>query len=107
MGRTVYSKEQKQLAYEMYWEDRVDDFRSGKKAGKYSLKEIAEATGMNRDYISKIARGENTLNISYRHIRHVQSELCDTCWRKERCHQGTYRCMDYHAYISKIGRGMQ
>ena len=56
MGRTVYTREQKQLAYEMYWTDRKD-VKLGRKPGKYSLREISKATGMDRTYISKIGRG--------------------------------------------------
>ena len=56
MGRTIYSKEQKQLAYEMYWTDRKD-VKLGRKPGKYSLREISKVTGMDRTYISKIGRG--------------------------------------------------
>ena len=107
MGKSIYTREQKKLAYEMYWEERENDLQSGKKSGKYSLSEIAEVTGMKRDYISKIARGENTLTVNWSHVHHVQETLCDKCWRKDRCLQGKYRCRDYHDEIFKIGRLMQ
>ena len=57
MGKTVYSREAKKLAYTMYWEDRKD-VKWGLKPGKYSLREISQVTGMDRSYISKIAKGE-------------------------------------------------
>ena len=57
MGKTIYTKEQKQKAYEMYWTDRKD-VKLGRKPGKYSLREIAQVTGMHKTYVSKIARGK-------------------------------------------------
>ena len=56
MGKTIYTKEQKQLAYEMYWTDRKE-VKLGRKPGRYSLREISKVTGMDRTYISKIGRG--------------------------------------------------
>ena len=56
MGKTVFTREQKKLAYEMYWTDRKE-VKLGRKPGKYSLREIAKVTGMDRSYISKIGRG--------------------------------------------------
>ena len=56
MGKIVYSKEAREKAYDMYWQDRNPSIR-GKRAGKYSLSEISKVTGMHRAYISKIVRG--------------------------------------------------
>lgn len=56
MGKTVHTREKKKLAYEMYWTDR-QEVRFGLKPGKYSLNEISRTTGMDRSYISRIARG--------------------------------------------------
>ena len=58
MGRTVYSKEKKKQAYEMYWTDRKP-FTNGHKLGRYSLSEISRVTGMSKSYISRIGRLEN------------------------------------------------
>ena len=57
MGKTVYSKEKKKQAYEMYWTDRKS-FRNGYKLGRYSLSEISSVTGMSKSYISRIGRLE-------------------------------------------------
>jgi len=56
MGKTVYTREKKKLAYEMYWTDRKE-VKIGSKPGKYSLNEISRATGIDRTYVSRIARG--------------------------------------------------
>jgi len=56
MGKTVYTREQKKLVYEMYWTDR-QEVKIGLKPGKYSLNEISRTTGMDRTYVSRIARG--------------------------------------------------
>ena len=55
-SREIYSKEQKDLAYKMYWTDRKE-VKNGQKPGRYSLREISEVTGMHKTYISKIGRG--------------------------------------------------
>ena len=57
MGKTVYSKEKKKQAYEMYWTERKG-FRNGYKLGKYSLSEISRETGLSKSYISRIGRLE-------------------------------------------------
>ena len=91
MGKKIYSDEVKKLACDMYWVERRGVV-SGHKSGRYSLSEISRVTGMNRDYISKLAR---------KHIPKEKKEMknpCDSCWRSERCLQDTYRCGDYKAY---------
>ena len=56
MRKAIYTDKQKQTAYEMYWTDRKD-VKLGRKPGKFSLREIAQVTGMHKTYVSKIARG--------------------------------------------------
>ena len=99
MGKKIYSDEVKKLACDMYWVER-HGVVSGHKSGRYSLSDISRVTGMNRDYISKLAR---------KHIPKEKKEMkspCDIpsghntkeCWRKKQCYKGTYRCGDYKAY---------
>ena len=57
MGKIKFSKEVKEKAYSMYWTDRKE-VKLGQKPGRYSLREIAEETGMHKTYVSKIARGK-------------------------------------------------
>ena len=57
MRKSTIPDEMKEKAYEMYWTDRKE-VKLGQKPGRYSLREIAEETGMHKTYVSKIARGK-------------------------------------------------
>lgn len=62
MSHAKYSRETKKQAHDLYWKGRDcsnsgKPGNSGKKPGRYSLNEISRITGMERSYISRIARG--------------------------------------------------
>lgn len=51
-----YTREQRQQAYEMYWEGR--DKKNTRAGGKFTLKQISKITGVSVTIAHRIAHGE-------------------------------------------------
>jgi len=56
MSHPKHSKEARKQAYSLYWAGRKE-CNPGEKPGKYSLSEISRITGIERSYVSRVARG--------------------------------------------------
>ena len=56
MSKPKYTRDQRKQAFDLYWKERGECLH-GRKPGMYSLSEISQITGIERSYVSRIARG--------------------------------------------------